>query len=582
MRGADVGGLESADAERMVALRDVLQHEAKVICAELARIGDLNIAFDDLVARDLGRVKVNAEEMGRRAGDELSPACFESRESPFEHQFQVVRHDMRGLLNNILGRAQLLELDNALPSEVLEHVSKIGEASRRCVEALDCSRQESADEVGGTVASGEMLLPLLESASPAENTRQAPGTILVVDDTADSREQMERFLERTGHTVRTAADGMSALEFLDANDVDLILLDLHMPGMNGFQVLDRLRERGILAHTPVIIVSGMDFETHAVRGIEMGAQDYVSRPVNFGLLKARVNSVLERQRLRERELGQFFTASLARELVRRPELLQVGRNVEVSVLFLDVVGFSSVSEKLGPIKTIEWLGHAMEVFSECIHEHHGVLVDYTGDQIMAIWGAPQDDLEHATHACEAALALIGCLPEIDARWLQILGHPTTITIGVNTGEAFVGNVGTRQKFKYGALGNTVNLASRLQSATKYVRAPVIVSGDTHSMLSRKLLSRRLTKLKVNNIAQPVDVHELSPPDRPGPQTLYPEYEQALALYEAGEFHQAGALLGDILKRHTDDGPTLLLLSRTVNAIVNRGEEHDPVWVLPGK
>jgi len=582
MKAADGGGLEREDAERMVALRNVLQLEAKVICIELAKIGDLSIAFDDLVTRDLGRVKVNAEEMGQRAEAELSPDCFESRESPFEHQFQVVRHDMRGLLNNILGRTQLLELDNALPSEVLEHVRKIGEASRRCVEALDGSRQESADEVGSTVASGEMMLPLLESVSPTANTQQAPGTILVVDDAADSREQMERFLERTGHTVRTAADGISALEFLDANDVDLILLDLHMPGMNGFQVLDRLRERGTLAHTPVIIVSGMDFETHAVRGIEMGAQDYVPRPVNFGLLKARVNSVLERQRLRERELGQFFTASLARELVRRPGLLQVGRNVEVSVLFLDVVGFSSVSEKLGPIKTIEWLGHAMEVFSECIHEHHGVLVDYTGDQIMAIWGAPQDDPEHATHACEAALALVGCLPEIDATWHSILGHATTITIGVNTGEAFVGNVGTRQKFKYGALGNTVNLASRLQSATKYVRAPVVVSGTTHSRLSRKLLSRRLTKLKVNNIARPVDVHELSPPDRAAPRTLYPEYEHALALYEAGEFHQAGALLGDILKRHTDDGPTLLLLSRTVNAIVNSGEEHDPVWVLPGK
>ncbi|MBL9132724.1 MAG: adenylate/guanylate cyclase domain-containing response regulator [Verrucomicrobiaceae bacterium] len=495
---------------------------------------------------------------------------------------------MRNLLNNVLGRAQLLELEDDLPDEASSLLSDLCHSCRVCVEALhstrpaECEDASPGEEERGLPSS--LALPGPASMPAQETMPSRPASILVVDDNADSREQLRRFLEHAGHEVHFCMNGPDAIEFLVSNFMDLVLLDLNMPGMNGFQVLERLRAQGVLNHTPVIIVSGLDFETHAVRGIEMGAHDYISRPVDLSLLRARMNAALERQRLRESELARYFTASLARELIRRPALLQTGKTAEVSVLFVDVVGFSSISERLGPIRTLDWISSVMETFSECIHQHGGVLVDYTGDQIMALWGAPQQDLHHATHACEAALSLMRCLSGIDEQWHHLVGGATTVTIGINTGETVVGNVGTRHKFKYGALGSTVNMASRLQSATKHLRVAVVISGHTHARLSRAFFSRRLTRLKVNNIEEPVDVYEISDHALELMRPLYEGYETALKSFENGDFHQASALLGDLLKHYPDDGPTALLLSRAVNAILDKDKKgrHDSVWVLSAK
>ena len=577
--------MTTEQSEAVALLRSVLETRAESISSSVQMTHAAAASLNGNVASDLRRIREHAQEMYRRVRRELTPAHFASASKTFDEEMQFIRHELRGMLNTIVGLAQLIGLEEGLGDEILEEVQRIRASARCCVDALNGSRElleqcETEDVVlhdrGSMPGADQLFAPVSRSL------QTLPATILVVDDKDDSREQLQRFLEYCGHTVHLAQDGSSALVFLETHEVDLILLDLHMPGLNGFQVLERLRELGILRCTSVIIVSGMDFETHAVLGIEMGADDYLARPIDLSLLRARVNAALERQRLRERELAQYFTPGLARYLMRHPERLRTGRSVQVSVLFIDVVGFSRISERLGPASTIQWLGQAMEAFSVCIQKHSGVLVDYTGDQIMAIWGAPQDEPDHATMACKCALALWDCLPEFNRLWGDVIGAPTEVTIGINTGEAFVGNVGTQQKFKYGALGNTVNLASRLQTATKHVKAKVLISGETFARLSEPMVSRRLAKFRVNNIEQPVNIHELatSPPEQRA--ELYSEYEEALALFESGELHRAGALLGDMLKRYPDDGPSLLLLSRTVDAMLKTQDVYDPIWVLPGK
>jgi adenylate cyclase len=164
-------------------------------------------------------------------------------------------------------------------------------------------------------------------------------------------------------------------------------------------------------------------------------------------------------------LEQFFGPDLARRLVREPGLLE-GREAIVTLLFCDVRGFSRVSEKLSPAESLRWMNDVMSELSSCVLDEGGVLVDYVGDELLAMWGAPEDQPDQAERAARAALAMLAALPALDGRWQEAVGGPTEVGIGVNTGPAQVGNTGSTFKFKYGALGNTVNLGSRVQGLTK--------------------------------------------------------------------------------------------------------------------
>jgi adenylate cyclase len=404
----------------------------------------------------------------------------------------------------------------------------------------------------------------------------------VVDDQQENRTTMARMLEAEGHTVGFAGNGREALEALRRDDYDLVLLDILMPEMNGLQVLRELRRLGLLRHTPVIVVSGWDDRGNIIRCITAGAEDFISRPVDLRLLRARVDGCLERKRLRQRHFEQFFTPELARHFVRNPELLDRARSAEVSLLFADVRGFSSVSERLGPGPLCEWLQDVLEVLSDCVIEHDGVLVDYIGDEIIAMWGAPGEQPDHALLACRAGRAMLARLPEIDARWRERIGGLTQIGVGVSTGEAFVGNIGTARKLKYSALGNTVNLASRTQGATKYFRCTMLVTGDTHIRLGGALPTRRLGRVRVANIETPVEMFQVAPPDVAGWEQLRDPYEQALAAFEAGRFDDAISGLGRLLQDCPGDMPSLRLIRRAGEARYEPAAAFDPVLVLPGK
>src|SRR5207302_9074849 len=168
------------------------------------------------------------------------------------------------------------------------------------------------------------------------------------------------------------------------------------------------------------------------------------------------------------QFEQFFTPELSRQLTAQPDLLE-GRDAEVSILFCDIRGFSRISERLGPTRTVSWINHVLGELSECVLAHQGVLVDYIGDELMAMWGAPGVQPDHAKLACRAGLAMLESLPRLNEHWLSVLEEPMGLGVGINTGLARVGNTGTQRKFKYGPLGGTVNLASRVQGANKFLK-----------------------------------------------------------------------------------------------------------------
>jgi adenylate cyclase len=281
------------------------------------------------------------------------------------------------------------------------------------------------------------------------------------------------------------------------------------------------------------------------------------------------------------QFEQFFTPELSRELAAHPDLLN-GRDAEIAVLFCDIRDFSSISERLGPTKTVEWVGAVMDRLSGCVRRHSGVLVDYIGDALMAMWGAPEPQERHSQLACLAALDMLAAVPQLNRIWKDTLGQPIELSIGINTGPARVGNVGSRYKFKYGPLGNSVNVASRVQGATKYLRCPVLVTGGTEAGLSEDFARRRLCRIRVVHVTKPVDVYELAPPGQPNWLELKQDYERALELFESRAFTPAAQVTGNLLGKHPEDGPSLLLLSRAVNAMVETPADFDPVWELPGK
>jgi adenylate cyclase len=278
---------------------------------------------------------------------------------------------------------------------------------------------------------------------------------------------------------------------------------------------------------------------------------------------------------------QFFSPELADELAARPDLL-TARQVEVTMLFADIRGFSRVSERVGPARSLEWVGGVLGDLSDCVLAHGGVLVDYIGDELIAMWGAPKTAPDHASQACRAALDMIDRLPALNAKWEPLLGEKTDLGIGVNTGPAQVGNTGTTRKFKYGALGNTVNLASRVQGSTKYLKTRLVVTGATRSLLGPDFVARRLGKATVVNIAEPVELHEVVSPGQPRWDDVCGEYEQALDRFEARDFAGSVRALGALLAKVPDDGPSLLLMTRAVDAVVSDPSAFNPVWKLPGK
>ena len=281
------------------------------------------------------------------------------------------------------------------------------------------------------------------------------------------------------------------------------------------------------------------------------------------------------------QFEQFFTPELARVLAAQPELLD-GKDLEITVLFADIHGFSRITRNHGPGFTLEWINDVMSRLSECVLAHKGVLVDYIGDEIMAMWGAPEEQPDHAERACRAALDMLGALDELNQRWQEKVGEPVGLGIGINTGIARVGNTGSRRKFKYGPLGDTVNVASRVQGAAKYFKTSLLITRATRDRLGPGSALRRLGCARVVNIADPIELFELMPQDRPDICELCSAYEEALAAFEAGEFLKATGILGRLVSIHRDDGPSFALLARAISNFVDEPEGFDPAFRLKGK
>ena len=299
-------------------------------------------------------------------------------------------------------------------------------------------------------------------------------SILVVDDGADNRELLDRFL-RGRYRVTLSESGKQALEVMRAQPFDVMLLDILMPEMDGFAVLEQLRADPLLRHVPVIVISAMTGLNHVARCIELGAEDYLIKPFNAVLLMARIAASLEKKRLRDAEINAL---ALLKEEQRRSERLlhsilpraiverlKRGQTQEiadsfadVTVLFADIYDFSRSLAGEPPTQVLKLLNRFFSHFDR-LAERHGVQrIKTIGDAYMAVGGLPDTHCNHAQAIAELALSMQSEVPRLD-----IGGHdPFSLRIGINTGPVVAGVVGT-SKFAYDLWGETVNIASHMES-----------------------------------------------------------------------------------------------------------------------
>ena len=313
---------------------------------------------------------------------------------------------------------------------------------------------------------------------------------------------------------------------------------------------------------------------HRISDLEATLVEIIASSVAGGIARQ------TEERMRSALTG-FFSPKVVELLSSNPKLME-GHDSEITVLFCDIRGFSSVTEKLGPQKSIEWMNDVLSELSQCVIDRDGVLVDYVGDELLAMWGAPVAQPDHAQRALDTARAMMDKIEILRARWSAILPQRFGAGIGVNTGPARVGNVGSKQKFKYGALGNTVNVGSRLQSATKQLGVDCVASEATVIAAQQQSDCRRLTKLSVVGIEQAIDVYEVMNNPTDSSRTLSRSYELALADFEAQNFGEAARRIGELFRTHRDDRPCKKLLVRAVKELDEPSENFSPIWNLTQK
>jgi adenylate cyclase len=319
------------------------------------------------------------------------------------------------------------------------------------------------------------------------------GRVLVVDDDRLNRMLLTRSLEREGHRVLCAENGVEALRLLHDDPCDVVLLDIVMPGLDGVSVLERVKDDPALQDVPVIMISGVDDTASVVRCIEIGADDYLPKPFDPVLLRARISAGLTKKRLRELErerlrgvFSRFVPEHVVEEVLERTDDdLRLGGSRDVgTVMFTDLRGFTAFSEATAPQRVIELLNQYFGEMIDAIFEHGGTLVGYRGDGVLAVFGAPIPFDDHADRALAAAREMLEArLPRFN-RWLAEngLGDGFAMGVGLSSGHFMSGNVGSARQLEYTVHGDTVNTAARVETLTKTAGRAILMAESTYVSL----------------------------------------------------------------------------------------------------
>jgi adenylate cyclase len=337
------------------------------------------------------------------------------------------------------------------------------------------------------------------------------GRILVVDDNRMNRLLLGRALEQQGHSVSFAEDGRDALDQLRREEFDLMLLDVEMPEVDGYEVLGELKQDPRLRDLPVIVTSALDELDGVVRCIELGAEDYLTKPVNGVLLRARVGSSLEKKRLHDEQrelISKFATREVAEELLASGFSLG-GKFVDAAALFCDIRSFTAIAEAQSPAETIELLNDYYTLMMDAIGGEGGIVNQMLGDGLMAIFGAPTPTPDFRLRAVRAARQMVE-LVELFNREQATLGKvQIRIGVGIASGRVVAGYTGTQRRATYTCVGDAVNLAARLESHTKVVGRPILIDEETRGGLNGEIAVEEQGELLPRGKSLPVNIYSVA-------------------------------------------------------------------------
>jgi adenylate cyclase len=334
------------------------------------------------------------------------------------------------------------------------------------------------------------------------------GKILIADDNRVNRLLLGRGLEHKGHTVGFAEHGREALDLLRQEDFDLLLLDVLMPELDGYLVLEELQRDVRLRDIPVIVTSSLDELDSVVRCLEMGAEDYLTKPVNAVLLNARINASLEKKRLRDQQrefVSKFATKEVADDLLTSGFSLG-GKYVDASAMFCDIRSFTTIAEAREPAETIELLNDYYTLMMEAIHGEGGIVSQMIGDGLMAIFGAPLPREDHRRAAVLASRQMIDLIRLFNEEQAARDKVQIQIGVGIGSGRVIAGYAGTHQRATYTCVGDTVNVAARLESHTKVVKRPILIDEHTRRGLDGGIAVESQGEVLVKGKAVPINVY----------------------------------------------------------------------------
>jgi class 3 adenylate cyclase len=348
--------------------------------------------------------------------------------------------------------------------------------------------------------------------------------ILVVDDTPANIQSLAAILKDKGYQISVATNGKQALDVLARVPPDLILLDVMMPEMDGFETCRRIKASGQWRHIPVIFLTAKTEITDIVQGFELGAVDYVAKPFNAHELLARVSTHLTMDELRRslaaknvelgrahelvrRAFGRYVSEEVAASILQSPEGLEMGgEEREVTILMSDLRGFTATAARLTPHEVIEFLNLYLEAMVDVISRYEGTINEIIGDGILVIFGAPVACVDHAAKAVACGLAMQLAMKEVNQRLVAKGASELEMGIGVHTGRVIVGNIGSMRRTKYAAVGSNVNLAGRIESFT--TGGQILISESVRERIQSSLRLEAQFQVEPKGAKEKLQLHEV--------------------------------------------------------------------------
>jgi adenylate cyclase len=464
--------------EQLLSPVNALLGYAEILHEEASRKGRPDILPD--VNRILGAARDLAGKVDRLVDGDRAKGPPGAAAATQE---QELRHGLRTPLNAIKGYGEMLREDavNFTSDSLRADLDRLLAAATDLLLRLDgivrfsIDVEETSlvfDQTGAVIVSD-----LMRSLGPVRHepdTVTQTGSILVVDDIEANRDLLLHRLTRDGHRVASVANGQQALQALADNEFDLVLLDLIMPDINGFDVLVRMKADERLRRVPVIMITALAEAESAVRCIEAGAEDYLPKPFDPILLRARINACLHKKRWRDREqrylrriedetarFERLLLTILPRQVIGRlnqGEAMIADRFEGVSVLFADLVGFTEHSARVTPAAMVEYLNRLFSEFDALARELGVEKIKTIGDAYMAVAGLPDPNPDPFAAIANMALGMIDRLSRVNGHF----GWPLQIRIGIHSGPVVAGIIGAH-RFVYDVWGDTVNVASRLEA-----------------------------------------------------------------------------------------------------------------------